>query len=197
MTEFAVAVEQLGPESEHHSFQGSAEWWAARDDQERDDWQRVERPFRFEIDVSQVGQDILVAGNFAGDLELECSRCAKRYSQALRDDFRLLLSPASGRQAPPPESLDPEGARGLAESGICLGEELEAGWFKGPVIRLGDFFGELVAMSIPLQPLCDSECPGICAHCGVDLTEMRCDCVDEKIGSPFAVLAELKSEQGE
>ena len=34
----------------------------------------------------------------------------------------------------------------------------------------------------------------ICPHCDVYLPETQCDCVDEKIDSPFAVLAKLKTE---
>jgi uncharacterized protein len=100
-----------------------------------------------------------------------------------------MLEPEQGR-----EPTDPEGERGLAESGVCLGEDLEAGWFRGPVIRLDDFFGEVIALTMPLQPLCNEDCRGICSHCGVDLAVTQCDCVDEQIDSPFAVLAKLKGE---
>jgi uncharacterized protein len=93
--------------------------------------------------------------------------------------------------------VDPEGVRGLVENGVSLGEDLEAGWFRGPMIRLDDFFGEVIALTMPLQPLCDEDCAGICSHCGVDLAETQCGCVDERIDSPFAVLAKLKGETEE
>ena len=194
MSDFEVPVESIGAQSEHHSFSAPPEWWTARDTASEGDHRRVERAFRFEIDVARVGADLLVTGDFDGAMELECSRCAKRYSQALRDEFRLLLSPLDGREKPAPEALDPEGAQGLAETGICLGEELEAGWFKGPLIRFGDFFGEVVALALPLQPLCDPDCAGVCPHCGADRAAIRCACADEKIESPFAVLARLKED---
>jgi uncharacterized metal-binding protein YceD (DUF177 family) len=129
------------------------------------------------------------SGRLEGKVTLECSRCAKRYPHSLRDEFRLMLEPEQGR-----EPTDPEGERGLAESGVCLGEDLEAGWFRGPVIRLDDFFGEVIALTMPLQPLCNEDCRGICSHCGVDLAVTQCDCADEQIDSPFAVLAKLKGE---
>ena len=57
---------------------------------------------------------------------------------------------------------------------------------------LDELFGEVIALAMPLQPLCREDCPGVCTHCGIDLAVSQCECVDEKIESPFAVLAQLK-----
>lgn len=189
MDAFKLTVEQLGSEPEHHAYAASAEWWAARDEHERDELCEAETPFAFAVEVARVRDDLLLQGRLEGLVALECSRCAKRYSHALRDSFRLLLSPAAEREA-----VDPEGERGLARNGLCLGEDLETGWFRGPVIRLDELFGEVIALAMPLQPLCSERCPGICPHCGADRAETQCDCVDERIDSPFAVLARLKSD---
>ena len=187
MDNFEVSVDRLAEDSEHHDFEASADWWSQRESDAHRESCRVEKSFRMSCDIVRVREDILLEGELSGEISLECSRCAKRYSHALRDSFRLMLSPAKDR-----ESVDPEGQLGLAEKGLCLGEDLETGWFRGPVIRLDDLFGELIALAMPLQPLCSSECPGICSHCGVDLTQSQCECKDEQIESPFAVLAKLK-----
>jgi uncharacterized protein len=189
MNGFKVAIDRVTEATEHHDFVVSPEWWIAREPEDRADFCRVDSPFEVGCDISRVREDLLLAGDLEGKVTLECSRCAKRYPHALRDSFRLVLSPAKDR-----ESVDPEGERGLAENGLCLGEDLDAGLFRGPVIRLDDLIGEVIALSMPLQPLCSSDCRGICPHCGVDLAETQCDCVDEKIDSPFAVLAKLKTE---
>ncbi len=192
MSEFKLPVERVGERSEHFHFEASADWWLGRSAADEGEVHEVESPFVFDLDAVGVGEDLLLEGSFVGSVWLECSRCAKRYPHALRDEFRLLLEPEKGRE---PE--DPEGARGLAESGLCLGEDLEAGWYRGPVIRLDDFFGEVIALTMPLQPLCSEDCPGICSHCGVDLAKVQCDCTDEKIDSPFAVLAKLREGTNE
>ncbi len=189
--EFTLLVERLGETPEEFSFRASAEWWAARDASVGTGDCAVEAPFDFELSAARVRQDVMLEGQLRGRVGLECSRCAKRYSEPLLEDFRLVLEPAGNR-----EPADPEGAVGLAESGLCLGEDLELGWFRGPRIGLDDFFGELIALAMPVQPLCREECPGLCAHCGADLASRPCDCVDEKIGSPFAVLAKLKDGRG-
>lgn len=187
MGNFKLSIERLSERAEAYAFEASAGWWAARDTEPRDGLCEVEEPFRFELEARRVREDVVLEGSLAGRVALECSRCVKRYSHALRDEFRLVLEPAGSRTP-----TDPEGVASLAESGLCLGEDLETGWFRGPLIRLDEFFGEVIALAMPLQPLCSEECPGICPHCGADRAETQCGCVDEKIDSPFAVLAKLR-----
>jgi uncharacterized protein len=45
---------------------------------------------------------------------------------------------------------------------------------------------------LPIQPLCEPDCPGLCAECGSDLRAERCACRQiAPVNSPFAALAEL------
>lgn len=191
MSEFKLLVERIREKPEAHRFAASPAWWKARSSAPERDDHEVEAPFVFDLTAARIGEDLLLEGEVTGEVLFECSRCAKRYPHALRDEFRLLLEPADkrpkGRGAE-----DEEGARGLAENGLGLGEDLEAGWYQGAVIRLDDYFGEVIALAMPLQPLCREDCPGICPHCGADRSEVRCDCVDVRIESPFAVLAKLR-----
>jgi len=187
MADFKLQTERLTPEAEAFEFEASAGWWNAREPASGASPCEVELPFRFALCARRVADNVLLDGEFSGRVGLECSRCAKRYPQPLREAFRLVLEPAKGD-----EPTDPEGEQGLSRNGLCLGEDLEAGWYRGPVIRLDEFFGEVIALAMPLQPLCSEDCPGICPHCGADLAETRCECTDEKIDSPFAVLAKLK-----
>ena len=187
MPDFRIQIERLTDRKERFDFEVPAAWWIARNEVEGDDAVVAEAPFRFGLEASWVSDDIVIEGDLEGEVGLECSRCGKRYPHALREPFRLVLEPLGG-QAP-----DPEGEKGLAENGVCLGEDLEVGSYRGAVVGLDDFFGEVIALAMPLQPLCDEDCPGLCAHCGAS-QDSGCTCEDEKIESPFAALAGLKAE---
>lgn len=187
MSDFKIQVDRLDEKIQAFRFLASQSWWRSREEGSDSQATEIVNGFAFQLDVTRKVDAILISGHLEADVILECSRCARRYSHALRDPFRLALEPAKGR-----EPTDLEGVQGLAVNGIWLGEELEAGWFRGPNIGLDDFFGEVIAMAMPLQPVCSESCPGICSHCGVDLAKTQCDCVDERIESPFAVLAKLK-----
>jgi uncharacterized protein len=134
-----------------------------------------------------MGEDLYLEGRAEGALELECSRCLARYRHALREGFRLILEPA-GERTP----ADPEAALALVTDGICLGDEIEAGWFRGSVIHLDAFFREVLSLSLPVKPLCNEDCAGLCPHCGVELGVESCDCRETRSDSPFAVLAALR-----
>lgn len=187
MPDFRIQIERLTDRKTPFEFEVAPAWWLARSEVPEGDSVVVSEPFRFALDASRVSDDVVIEGKLAGEVGLECSRCGKRYPQALREPFRLVLEPFDG-QAP-----DPEGEKGLAENGVCLGEDLEAGSYRGAVVGLDDFFGEVIALAMPLQPLCDEDCPGLCAHCGAP-RDAGCDCEDEKIESPFSALAGLKAQ---
>lgn len=140
----------------------------------------------------RIGQDVFLEGELEGALELECGRCLVRYRSPLREPFRLVLEPAGGRVP-----AEPEAARELSGLGMCLSDELEMGWFQGPEIDLRSLLREVVALAVPVQPLCKDECLGLCPRCGVDRNRETCDCEAERPASPFAALEALRRKQGE
>ncbi|MEZ4279519.1 MAG: YceD family protein [Myxococcota bacterium] len=213
MSEFKLMIDRLTEKPQRFEYEASVAWWMSRPGSEDPAGDaRFEQPFRFEVSAQRLGAGLLVEGSLEGGISVECSRCTRRYAHALRDSFRLVLEPLGEDpwgNARAQEAIDPEGERAIAENGICLGEDLEAGWFRGPVIFLDDLFAEVVATAMPIQPLCEEECPGLCPHCGEMRGEMRglerrtergsgqagrCGCVDERVPSPFAVLANWKAK---
>jgi len=217
MPEFKLLIDRLTDMPQRFEFEAPARWWSARvGGEEAVGDARVERPFGFGIAANRMGEGVLIEGRLEGGISVECSRCTRRYAHALRDSFRLVLNPFEDDlwgDARVREAIDPEGERAIAENGICLGDDLEAGWFRGPVIFLDDFFAEIVATAMPIQPLCREDCPGLCSHCGREKGGMEkggnggddrriegtmqataiCGCADERIESPFAVLAAWKA----
>ena len=148
----------------------------------------VEGPFHFASEAYKSGEDIFLAGSFEGAITVECSRCLRRYCHALSERFRLVLEPAGERHPP-----DPEAVAALERDGMCLGDDLELGWYRGSEVDLDAYFTELISLALPLQPLCNEECKGLCPRCGVDHNLEDCGCEEElKPPSPFAVLAALR-----
>jgi uncharacterized protein len=126
-----------------------------------------------------------------GAFDLECGRCLARYRQPLRESFRLVLEPA-GTRVPG----DPEAAQALARDGLCLGDELETGWYRGAEIQVDSLCLELIALALPVQPLCREDCAGLCPRCGADRNTTPCECAELRPESPFAALASLRGTRG-
>lgn len=182
-----LLVDRLKETPSVHRFEDTEEWWGSL----RASLAELEggpaRPFGFELRAHRMGEDLYLEGVLTGALELGCSRCLARYRHPLRETFRLVLEPAAQRVP-----ADPEAARALAQFGMCPGDELETGWFRGSEIDLGEFFRELVALCMPVQPVCREECRGLCPQCGADRNLKSCRCVEAGRSSPFAVLRGLR-----
>jgi len=148
-------------------------------------------PFQIDVSAHKMGEDLYLEGRLEGALNLECARCLARYRHRLRETFRLVLEPA-GACSP----ADPEASEALTRDGLCFGDDFETGWYRGVEIRLDSVCLEVISLSLPVKPLCQEDCAGLCALCGADLKQGACSC--EKIAqqSPFAVLAALRDDHG-
>ena len=186
-----LLLERLTSTPRAYRFEASPGWWAElRVDALEHDYE-VAEPYVFEFEAHTMGEDVHLAGRLVGAIDVECSRCLERYRHVLRDAYRLVLEPAGDRVPP-----DPEGVEMLEKQALWLGENLEAGWYRGVEIRLDAFFAERVSLAMPVQPLCREECAGLCPHCGIDRSRESCDCTDPKPESPFAALGALCEDRG-
>ena len=167
-------------------FEAAPDWWADRAKGDSAGFVMLTPPV-FELKAHSMGRELLLAGHFEAEIEATCSRCLGRYRQPLRDDYRLVLEPVDGVEMP-----DPESAEALAREGICLGEELEVGWYQGKELHLDRFFDEVVTLALPQIPLCREDCPGLCPVCGANRSTQTCDCNPIEPESPFAALAALR-----
>lgn len=63
----------------------------------------------------------------------------------------------------------------------------------GDLLDLGPAIRDAVILSLPLAPLCDEDCKGLCAQCGADLNEASCTC-KAPIDPRWATLDLLRSQ---
>jgi uncharacterized protein len=131
------------------------------------------------VRLSKHGRDILVRGRLAGHLELACSRCLEAFTAPAATDFDLLLAPGPRAVSPAEEELSRT--------------DLDLDYYTGEVVDLESLLREQIILLVPLKPLCDETCQGLCFHCGANLNRETCHCRTETVNSPFAHLAKLKS----
>jgi uncharacterized protein len=189
MQSMKIPVNRLTESPFSVAFEGDATWWhSALATESRLPGELAEAVQLF-CQAQRIGDDIQLEGGVGGVVELECGRCLARYRHRFSEEFRFVLEPA-GNRVP----ADPEGAAALSRDGLCLGDELETGWFQGSEIHLGSIFVELVSLALPVKPLCREDCPGLCAGCGANLAVAGGGCEEIESDSPFAVLAEIRDD---
>ena len=59
---------------------------------------------------------------------------------------------------------------------------------RGGTIDLTEEVREDIILALPVKPLCQQNCSGICPRCGQNLNEMKCDCSRSGNYSPFSQL---------
>lgn len=69
------------------------------------------------------------------------------------------------------------------EDEIAVGEETE--------LNLVWLVREIFYTALPLKPLCNAACRGLCETCGADLNQGSCGCPTEKTDPRWAVLGQL------
>lgn len=187
-----LQTDRITEEPSAHRFEPEPGWWEEAT-AAIPDLGGAERPsFALAFEAHRMAEDLYLAGHVEGRVALECARCLTRYFLPLREDFRLVLEPA-GERTP----SEPEAAEALARDGLALSDELEAGWFRGPEVELGVYLRELLALGLPVQPLCREDCRGLCPRCGSDRNREACGCEETRPDSPFAALQVLRGGRDE
>jgi uncharacterized protein len=138
-------------------------------------------PITGDIAFSNTSRTIDVRGKFRTSIELECGRCLKAYQMPVAGTIEEEL-PLEG-QPWAPEASDEEGDELLKE----LADPL----FVDNIFDLDEYLRQSILVSVPIKPLCEEACKGLCPHCGANLNDGSCDCGPDSEESPFAVLGSL------
>jgi len=120
------------------------------------------------VHIGRTPQGLVVQGMFSGDIMLECVRCLNDFSHSLDWSFTELYA------------FTKETA---SESGLILPENAH--------IDLAPLLREYALLEVPINPLHDPGCKGLCIECGQDLNVKDCGHSQHDEDSPFAALRKL------
>jgi uncharacterized protein len=120
------------------------------------------------VQVGRTQQGLVVRGNFSGETTLQCVRCLKDFSHHLEWEFTELYA---------------FNDRSVTESGLIMPETAQ--------IDLAPLLREYALLEVPISPLHDPECKGLCSECGQDLNIRDCGHNQHPDESPFSELKNL------
>ena len=130
------------------------------------------------VRLDRIDGGILARGDVECTVEMECGRCLEPYPAELRIHFEEEFAPSIdvGTGAPLPEPED----------------ELIFRIDSGHVLDLAEAIRQNVIVALPIQPICEPSCLGLCAICGGNRNLNPCSCaVDSEGNRPFAALPGL------
>jgi uncharacterized protein len=138
-------------------------------------------PVQAQLMIKKVGAEVVVSGNILTTVELECSRCLKDFRRELAFPFEAIFHPV--------EQLKQEEKHELKV------EELDMGFYSKDELDLLDVLKEQIMLNLPMKPLCNDLCKGICLQCGTDLNAGNCTCSERDIDSRLIVLKKLLDKE--
>lgn len=133
------------------------------------------------VQAGDLEEEYRAEGTVTFTADLTCSRCAEPYPFANPSPFTV-------RFRPRPEASVEE------EVEITEEEELDVEFYSEPVIPLRELALEQVQLSLPMKPLCDESCLGLCPTCGVNRTREKCSCNETAGDERWGALAVLREE---
>ena len=121
-----------------------------------------------EVTIDRTPQGLVVQGEFTAETTLECVRCLKEFIYPLEWNFTELYAFTK---------------KSVSESELLVPDDAHLD--LAPLIR------EYALLEIPINPLHEPDCKGLCIECGQDLNIKDCGHSQEPDDSPFADLKKL------
>lgn len=139
-------------------------------------------PVTGKLRFANTGELLLVNGKIHTSVKMECGRCLIEFSQPMNvdieEEFRI-EHVGDMIQALPMEDDD----------------EAEGVLISNNVLDVRELVRQNLLLELPIQPLCNKDCKGLCPSCGENLNEKLCSCPADNIDSPFQALAELLEDE--
>lgn len=131
----------------------------------RDEIYRITEPVELGFDVDRDEDRFRLAGEVVSTIELTCSRCLEPFRMPVRATFDLHYLPQVQNAG--------EGELEVQE------DDLATAFYEDEAIDLADLIREQLYLALPMKPLCDELCRGLCPTCGKDLNAGACGCTSD------------------
>lgn len=170
------AIEKYGPQQ-----------YAGHFDLPTVDIDRIEIANGGTIDIALKAEKGNLPGEYIADgtanfsFDMTCSRCTDPYPFANSSAFHV-------RFRPRPEALGEE------EVEISDTEELDVEFYSERIVPLRDLAIEQIQLSIPMKPLCDDGCLGLCSRCGASLAREKCSCEESVVDQRWDSLRGIREQ---
>ncbi|MET7740676.1 YceD family protein [Streptomyces sp. NPDC005385] len=118
-------------------------------------------PVELDLRLESVMEGVLVTGTARASAKGECVRCLEPLEQVLEAGFQEMFSYPDADDRGRPKAEPADDAEDDEDTLF-----LEDGLFDlEPVLR------DAVVLALPMQPVCQDDCPGLCSECGARLAD--------------------------
>jgi uncharacterized protein len=115
------------------------------------------QPVEVDVRLESVVEGVLVTGSVGGRATGACVRCLDPLEQHVEETFQELFAYADRAAHHHQVGADPD--------------EDEVHELVGDLIDLEPVLRDALVPTLPFQPVCRPDCPGLCSECGMHLAE--------------------------
>jgi uncharacterized protein len=126
--------------------------------------------------LTSVSEGVYISGSVRGSLTGECGRCLNEISESFDVPIAELFAYEDSTTE---ETTD----------------EDEVGRMQGDLIDLEPAVRDAVVLTLPTNPLCRPDCPGLCPECGVHFDDLPADHSHEEVDPRWAALGSLTTTE--
>ncbi|MEO6713783.1 MAG: YceD family protein, partial [Mycobacteriales bacterium] len=128
-----------------------------------------------DLRLESVMEGVLVSGVVTAPLVGECGRCLEPVTSTIEVELQELYA------YPESDATD---------------DDEEVSRLVGHLIDLTPALRDAVVLALPLSPLCEDDCPGLCVECGARLSDTDCGHSSAAIDPRWGALTDLIEPTG-
>ena len=138
-----------------------------------------------------VGPDFLLQARLHYRQRLHCGRCLTAYEEDVDLPLALVVTVLRADASSTSDGTeDGAGARELEPEDLSTLTAVEGAVDLAVLVR------EQVELKVPMKPVCDPACLGLCPHCGSDRKREACTCSDEQVDPRWSGLEAIRERLG-
>ncbi len=149
----------------------------------------VKVPLRVVATLTSVQGGVLVRGKLTGEVVQTCDVCAEDAPVIINhsiDTFEAIPGESIPfEHAEDDQNEDLQNALEDHESHVIIEKNI-------PFLHMDSLCWEEFMLALPMRPLCQDGCKGICPECGQNLNEKTCACAKDEGDPRLAALRALK-----
>lgn len=130
-----------------------------------------------------VGPDFLLQAKLCYRQLLHCDRCLNAYEQEVELPLSFVVTSRNEDASPAEEGA---GASELSPEDLWTLRAVEG------AIDLALLVREQVELNVPMKPICDPACPGLCPQCGADRKLEACSCASGQVDPRWSGLEAIR-----
>ena len=134
-----------------------------------------------DVEIHKDATKVRVTGRVVTTLQLGCSRCLEPFDIPVDAAFDALFLPAA--------------ANAGGDEQEVADEDLGVSFYKDETLDLGELMREQFYLVLPMKPLCQPDCKGLCPVCGINRNRETCTCQAEWTDPRFDALKRLTGSQ--